>query len=159
VGTPFSSIIDRGMTMFQDWRVDALYNTNYSSFYQYMVGYVENASDDFDGVLKDLSYTTQTESGSTVYYFNSTLTNKEIRILAMGLCLSWMQNNLNDVRQMNTHLNIKDFKSFSEGNNLKQRQEQYDKLREDFKREIMEYQMQDENFTTLPFFKDLSSTS
>ncbi len=157
MGTPFKDVIDRSMTMIQDWRIDDLYASSSTNFYSYMSGFLFNAIDDFDGVLDDLTYTSSTDvtTQTVTYSFDNTLTSKEIRILAIGTVLSWMENNLNDIRQMNLHLNIKDFKSFSEANNLKMKQEQYDRLREDFKREITEYQLNSPKFNTIPYFKDL----
>ncbi len=157
MGTPFKDVIDRSMTMIQDWRIDDLYASSSPNFYSYMSGFLFNAIDDFDGVLDDLTYTSSTDvtTQTVTYSFDNTLTSKEIRILAIGTVLSWMENNLNDIRQMNLHLNIKDFKSFSEANNLKMKQEQYDRLREDFKREITEYQLNSPKFNTIPYFKDL----
>ena len=55
-----------------------------------------------------------------------------------------------DITQMNLHLSTKDFKSFSESQNLKQKSEVLDKMREDMNREITEYQLR--NFASLTFF-------
>jgi hypothetical protein len=154
MGTPFSTIYDRFIAMVKDYRLDALYVKDKDSFYEFLKGFLLNSIDMFDGALQDLTYISQTETNnnveSTVYYFNNTLTSKEIYILCLGVMIAWYQNDLNDVTQFRLHLNVKDFKTYSEQANLKQRSEVLDKMREDLSKHIIEYQLK--NLTSLPFF-------
>jgi hypothetical protein len=154
MGTPFSTIYDRFIAMVKDYRLDALYVKDKDSFYEFLKGFLLNSIDMFDGALQDLTYISQTETNnnveSIVYYFNNILTSKEIYILCLGVMIAWYQNDLNDVTQFRLHLNVKDFKTYSEQANLKQRSEVLDKMREDLSKHIIEYQLK--NLTSLPFF-------
>ena len=74
-------------------------------------------------------------------YFNADLTSKEQSILAMIIVYEWFLRETQDVRQFNNHLQTRDFKVFSEANNLKQKSDYSDKLREKYLYEIQQYQL------------------
>lgn len=153
--TKFRDVIDRATTLWRDYRLDKLFNTDETEYYTFLEGLMLNSIDMFDGCLTDLSYTeiTETEDDSEVvtqYAFDNTLSSKEIYILALGIMIAWMENNKNDITQMNLHLSSKDFRSFSEANHLKEKQNSLDKMREEHSRNITEYQLR--NFSSLPFF-------
>lgn len=148
--TNFKVVYDRAINRIRDYRLDNLFNKDEDAFYNYMRVKLYDSIDTFNGCLSDLTYTSETVGEVTEWYFTSNLTTKEISILAYGLIISWMEQNMLDITQMNLHLSTKDFKSFSESQNLKQKSEVLDKMREDMNREITEYQLR--NFTSLPFF-------
>ena len=153
--TKFRDVIDRASTLWRDYRLDKLFNTDESEYYTFLEGLMLNSIDMFDGCLTNLSYTeiTETEDDNeivTQYAFDATLSSKEIYILALGIMIAWMENNKNDITQMNLHLSSKDFRSFSEANHLKEKQNSLDKMREEYSRNITEYQLR--NFASLPFF-------
>lgn len=153
--TKFRDVIDRASTLWRDYRLDKLFNTDESEYYTFLEGLMLNSIDMFDGCLTNLSYTEVAETeldGEVVtqYVFDATLSSKEIYILALGIMIAWMENNKNDITQMNLKLNTRDFKSFSESQNLKEKQNSLDKMREEYSRNITEYQLR--NFSSLPFF-------
>lgn len=147
--TPFSNIYDRALVLIQDYKLDALANKDYSSFLLFMKGILENSIDLFNGTLSDLSWTERTEievidEQEVEYdasYFNANLTPKEQSILAMILVYNWFLRETQDVRQFNNHLKTRDFQVYSEANNLKQKSEYLDKLREKYLYEIQQYQL------------------
>lgn len=155
MGTPFSIIYDRSLSLLKDYRLDALYAKDKDSFYDFLKGFLLNSTDMFDGSLQDLTYTSQIETDTdgnnvTVYYFDNTLTSKEIYILCLGVMIAWYQNDVNDVTQFRLHLNVRDYKTYSEQANIKQRSEVLDKMREELSRNITEYQLK--NIANLPYF-------
>ena len=155
MGTPFSIIYDRSLSLLKDYRLDALYAKDKDSFYDSLKGFLLNSTDMFDGSLQDLTYTSQIETDTdgnnvTVYYFDNTLTSKEIYILCLGVMIAWYQNDVNDVTQFRLHLNVRDYKTYSEQANIKQRSEVLDKMREELSRNITEYQLK--NIANLPYF-------
>ena len=154
MGTSFESVLDRSLTLFKDYRLDNLFSTNTDVFYEFLRGFLLNSVDMFDGCLSDLSYTSVEEEIDgeikTVYYFNETLSSKEIYILCLGLAIAWYNNDMMDVTQMRLHLNTRDFKTYSEQANLKQRSEVLNKMREDLSKNITEYQLN--NLSKIPFF-------
>lgn len=148
--TNFKVVYDRAMGRLRDYRLDNLFNIDEDAFYTYMRGKLYESIDTFNGCLSDLSYHSETVGLVTEWYFDNTLSSKETSILAYGIIIAWMEQNTLDITQMNLHLSTKDFKNFSESQNLKQKSEVLDKMREDMSREITEYQLK--NLTSIPFF-------
>ena len=154
--TSFESIIDRSMSLIKDYRLDNLYKNDKESFIIFMSSLLLNSIDDFStSCLTDLSYHTETETNENLedvnrYYFDNDLSNKEISILSKGLAINWMSRNVLDVEQMNLKLNTKNFRSYSEANNLQRKQETLDRLKEEYSRNIEEYQLS--NLSKLHFF-------
>jgi hypothetical protein len=148
--TPFSNIYDKALVVIQDYKLDNLANKDYASFLLFMKGLLENGIDLFNGTLSDLSWTDRKEvehdadGNEIVYddsYFNADLTSKEQSIIAMLVVYKWFEREMQDVRQFNNHLQTRDFKVYSEANNLKQKSEYADKLREKYLYEIQQYQL------------------
>ena len=114
----------------------------------------------FDGCLSDLSYHSvsrvieKDNKFITVndYVFDNELTSKEIYILSLGVALGWYKKQLDDVTQFKLHLSNKDFKSYSEQQNLQRRLERLGAMEEDFSEEIQKYQIT--NLNKLPYFGD-----
>ena len=135
------------------------YVESLSSYARQFLGQMEKPDVDYiEGLSPAISIDQKTTSKNprstvgtvTEWYFDSTLTTKETSILAYGLIIAWMEQNMLDITQMNLHLSTKDFKNFSESQNLKQKSETLDKMREDMAREITEYQLK--NLSNLTFF-------
>ena len=153
--TKFRDVIDRATTLWRDYRLDNLYKVDETNYYNFLEGFMLNSIDAFDGCLQDLSYEeiTETELDGeiiTQYAFTNTLTSKEIYILALGISIAWMEKNMLDITQMNLHLSIREFKTYSEANGIKQKSEVLDKMREEHSRNITSYQLR--NLNSLTFF-------
>lgn len=152
--TTFNNVIDRAMFLQQDYRLDKLYVNDNASFTMFITQFLLNSIDTFDGVLDSLSYhieqVEQNEELVDIYVFNRDLTSKEIYILALGISIEWMSNNLLDITQMNLHLSTRDFKAFSEANNLQRKSEVLNTMRENYYKNITDYQLN--NISSLPFF-------
>lgn len=148
--TNFKVVYDRAMGRLRDYRLDNLFIKDEDAFYDFMRQKLYESIDTFNGCLSDLTYHSETVGTVTEWYFDSTLTTKETSILAYGLIIAWMEQNTLDITQMNAKIGNQAFKAYSEANNLKQKSEVLDKMREDKAREITEYHFQ--NFTSLPFF-------
>ena len=144
--TKFRDVIDRASTLWRDYRLDKLYNTDESEYYTFLEGLMLNSIDMFDGCLTDLSDTERTETEDdgeivTQYAFINTLSSKEVYILALGTMIAWMENNKNDITQMNLKLNDRNLKTYSESQNLKEKQESFDRAKEEHARSITSYQL------------------
>lgn len=148
--TTFNNVIDRAMFLQQDYRLDKLYVNDNKSFTMFITQFLLNSIDTFDGVLDSLSYHSEVIDDNTIYIFDRDLTSKEIYILALGISIEWMSNNLLDITQMNLHLSTRDFKAFSEANNLQRKSEVLNTMRENYYKNITDYQLN--NISSLPFF-------
>ena len=155
----FKNILDRVYTtLFTDYKLDNLVQVDEQAFYNFLGGFLVNSIDMFDGCLSDLSFHKETETINkdnelitvTNYVFNNELTSKEIYILSLGVALGWYKKQLDDVTQFRLHLSNKDFKSYSEQQNLQRRLERLGAMEEDFSEEVQKYQLT--NIDKLPYF-------
>lgn len=155
----FKDILDRAyVTLFTDYKLDKIAEVDEQAFYTYLGGFLCNAVDYFDGCFTDLSYHPVTEVIEkdnqfvtvTNYVFDNELTSKEQYILSLGVALGWYKKQLDDVTQFRLHLSNKDFKSYSEQQNLQRRLERLGAMEEDLSEEITKYQLA--NLDKLPYF-------
>lgn len=158
----FKDVLDRVYTtLFTDYKLDKLIEVDEQAFYDYLGGFLVNAVDMFDGCLSDLSYHAVSETVEkdgqletvTNYVFDNDLSNKEIYILSLGVALNWYRKQLDDVTQFRLHLSNKDFKSYSEQQNLQRRLERLGAMEENLSEEIQQYQIA--NISKLPYFGGL----
>lgn len=161
-GTPFVDVITRMHTTLRtDYRMDKLYSENPSIFLEYMVGFLQNSIDMFDGALENLSYHTIDKEikdendvvidTETLYYFDRKLSSKEIYILALGVSLGIYRKDIDDVSEYSLHLTSKEFKAYSEANNLSKRLDRYNAMKEEFYDNINSYQLT--KLSNIPFFR------
>ena len=73
-----------------------------------------------------------------------------MHLLSLGVALGWYKKQLDDVTQFRLHLSNKDFKSYSEQQNLQRRLERLGAMEEDFSEEVQKYQLT--NIDKLPYF-------
>lgn len=155
----FKNILDRVYTtLFTDYKLDKLVEIDEQAFYDFLGGFLVNSIDIFDSCLTDLSYHPVEEIIEkdnqlvrvTNYVFDNELSSKEIYILSLGVALGWYKKQLDDVTQFRLHLSNKDFKSYSEQQNLQRRLERLGAMEEDLSEEIQKYQLA--NLDKLPYF-------
>lgn len=152
----FKDVLDRCYTtLFTDYKLDNLIKIDEQAFYTFLSGFLVNSIDMFDGCLTDLSYHQEIEidkDGNEIvsYVFDNELTSKEVYILCLGVSLGWYKKAMDDVTQFKLHLSTKNFKSYSEQQNLQRRLERLGAMEEEFSEAIQQYQLN--NLDKLPFF-------
>lgn len=109
-GTPLSEVYDNFMMLAKDYRLLALYDSSSTDFENYLEGFLINAIKDFSICDQSLVYGTGT--------FTETLTQKNIFILAKLMKKYWLEKEIADVTQMNLHITDRDYKIYSEAQNL-----------------------------------------
>ena len=82
-------------------------------------------------------------------YFTRDLSNIEKAIISKAIVYKWYQQIHQDRVVIQPHLTIKEFKQI-DGNGMKQRSEQLDKLKEDLMYDISNYQLS--NMSALPYW-------
>lgn len=112
--TPFSTIYDQFMMFVTDYRLNELYNTSVPDFETYLSGFLIPAITDFKGCNQSLVYSTST--------FSETLTEENIKILAMLMKKYWLTKEIDDITQMNLHVTDRDFRVYSESQNMREKQ-------------------------------------
>lgn len=156
--TYFSEIYDKyAMPVIRDYQLDKLAQADYEAFLLHLEGILINAIPDFDGCLKSLDYEyveQETEEGMIrrVPVFKADLDYKEKSILGKLMVIKWFTSKVQDVTQFQGSLNTREFKKFSESNNLKQKSVYLNGLIEKFEQEVTDYQLN--NLAQMPYFED-----
>lgn len=143
MGTLFERVYDRALIIIEDYKLNRLAQEDYESFLLYLQGNLERSIPDFTSCNTDLSYEEVDDDGNKVMAFVNDLSSKEINILSSIMVYNWFSRKVNDVTQFQGHLNNKEFKAHSESQNLKEKSEYLDRLREKFNQDITDYQLDD----------------
>lgn len=144
MGTLFDRVYDRALIIIEDYKLNRLAEEDYESFLLYLQGNLERSIPDFTSCNTDLSYEeVEDDDGNKVMAFVNDLSSKEINILSSIMVYNWFSRKVNDVTQFQGHLNNKEFKVHSEAQNLKEKSEYLDRLREKFNQDITDYQLED----------------
>lgn len=144
MGTLFDRVYDRALIIIEDYKLNRLAEEDYESFLLYLQGNLERSIPDFTSCNTDLSYEeVEDDDGNKVMTFVNDLSSKEINILSSIMVYNWFSRKVNDVTQFQGHLNNKEFKAHSESQNLKEKSEYLDRLREKFNQDITDYQLED----------------
>ena len=129
--TSFDSIYDQFLMFAKDYRLNSLYSTSVTDFTTYLSGWLIPAITDFVRCDQSLAYT-----GTT---FTVTLTQKNIKILALMMKRYWLKQEIENITQMSLHVQDRDFKTFAEANNLKAKQDAYILDLEEVSQMIVDY--------------------
>ena len=143
MGTLFEKVYDRALIVIEDYKLNKLAEQDYEAFLFYLQGTLERSIPDFTSCNTDLSYNeVEDENGNMVMAFDNELSNKEINILSSIMVYNWFSRKVQDVTQFQGHLSNKEFKAHSEANNLKEKSEYLDRLREKYNQDIVDYQVE-----------------
>jgi len=140
MGTPFSEIFDLFLTNVKDYKIDNLYSISStptspdSPFFAYLEGFLVRAIPNFTNCVKDLVTIDQINKT-----FPDVLTDLEKSVLSDLMAYEWFLREVNDVTQFNLTLSDTDFKHFSEAQNLREKQEKADRMREMYEQKMTVY--------------------
>lgn len=143
MGTSFNTIYDRALMVIDDYHLNELAQTNTTSFIKFWQGILTLSVPLFIQCENDLTYDVAEES------FNSTLTEMEINILSEIMVLNWFESKTNIVSQFELKLTNREFKTYSESANLKEKRNYLNRLREKYRQDIEDYQLSPENFESI----------
>ena len=135
MATSLDSVCDLFTTLISDYKLTALYSSSGSSgLNNYLESFLLFSIDEFSDLCsQDLTYSTTTQT------FDATLTQKNKNVLAQIMVKYWLQKELQDVLQMRLHLQDRDFRSFAESNNLREKRELYNMKREEISQMLNDY--------------------
>lgn len=134
MATPFTTIYDQFLVSVRDYKLDKLYNLSTVNFYQYLQGFLIKAIPKFTNCIKDIQ-----DINTTSGQFNVDLDLDEQVITSNLMVIEWLTREINDVTQFNLHLNSTDFKRYAEANNLKEKTNHRDSLREIVNQDMTTY--------------------
>lgn len=137
MATTFDRVIDMALLSVKDYKLDELAQTSYSDFQAITEGFLLRGLPEFSTCRQPLTYDT------TARTFSSDLTDMEVSILADLWVEEWMRQQVNNVTQFKLKMTTTDFKHYSEAENLKQKAEWLDRIREKVKQKMTDYDLQD----------------
>lgn len=137
MATTFDDIIDLGLSRVQDYKLDQLYTVNPQYFQAITDAFLKNHLGDFSSCRQSLAY----DLGNRT--FISSFTIQEQDILADLWVYSWLEWHINNVTQFENVLTDNDYKRHSAAENLKQKSEYFDRIREKYNQRITDYQLSD----------------
>ncbi len=140
MGTAFTTIYDQFSMFVKDYRLTALYNTSPSNYATYLSGWLIPAITDFKTCRQSLAYASNS--------FTETLTEENIKILALLMKKYWLKKEVNDITQMELHLQDRDFKTHSENANLKEKKDLYAQELEEVSQMLVDYGLSNDTMWT-----------
>lgn len=144
MATDFDTVLDTMMVTIRDYKLDNLYDTEPTLFYQILENYMIRGIPKFKECLKSLEYDKSSRT------FLSELDMYEVDVVADWGVIEWYTAELQDVLEFKEALNDSDFKRYSTGQNLRPRQDYLNGLREKVKQDSTEYLTL--HISELPFF-------
>lgn len=136
MGTSFSEVFEMFMSKVDDYRLITLFETSIESFEAYLTAWLIPSIEDFKKVCdQDLSYVLLTKK------FNFVLTNKNINILSQIMKKYWMNRLVDDISQTSLHIQG-DFKTYSEAQGYKVKQDRLNNFREEISQLLVDYSLE-----------------
>jgi hypothetical protein len=127
------------MMIVTDYRLNQLYNASVSDFETYLSGFLIPAITDFKRCNQSLSYTS--------LVFSETLSQENIKILAMLMKKYWLIKEIDDITQMNLHVTDRDFRTYSESQNMREKQNRLILELEQLSQTIIDYGLENLNWS------------
>ena len=142
MATAFSDIINMALITIQDYKLNNLYQTSPKDFQVITNAFLLKGLPEFSNCKTPLTYDLKTQS------FNNTLTSLEISILSDLWVYEWFNWHIQNVTQFENKMTPSDFKHYSEAENLKQKAEYLDKLREKHSQKMVDYDLKNIDWTS-----------
>ena len=131
MATTFNEIYDFFMTTINDYRLVALYNSSQTDFQTYLSAWLIQSIPEFTNCDQSLSYSSSS--------FTETLSQKNINILVLLMKKKWFEKELENVLQMTNVVQDRDFKMYSQANNMKEKRERLITLQEEVSQKLVDY--------------------
>jgi hypothetical protein len=143
MATTLDEINDLFLSLIQDNRVTEIYQTSGSyALNLYLEPYLLYSIDDFSPVCTQvLTYDTATQT------FSLDLTQTHKNILAQIMVKYWLQREIQDLLQMRLKLQDRDFKHYSEAQNLQAKKDLYNQKQEEISAILSKYELRNTNWT------------
>lgn len=144
MATPFKDVYDLALISINDFRLDKLYLSAPSNFWNVLYGYLLKSIPKFTTCKVDLSdRTSNAETGQ----FNNTLSDIEKDILSIYVVLEWIDSQILVSQELGLLLNDTDFRHSSEANVLNAKTTLRDKKREELSDYLVQYGMKTSDWT------------
>lgn len=133
MATSLNEVYDYFMMTVTDYRLTDLFNTSEPDFENYLQAWLENAITDFNECDQDLNFNDTTKE------FPVVLSRENKTILATLMMKYWLQKSVNDVTQFNLHVTDRDFKIASKSQNLREKANYLNIIKEACSQKLIDY--------------------
>lgn len=134
MGTPYSDVYDKFLVQIKDWKIDALYAIDPNDMETYLEGFLILAVPFF------VPFSDQSLArNDTTEEFDETLTDENVTILSIMMTEQWLLKEIQDIRQIKLHVTDKDFKTYSEAQNLREKSNYLITVREKISQIVVDY--------------------
>ena len=137
--TSYSEIFDLFMFKVKDWKLESLFQTSPGDFETILQGFMILSLQKFENCDQDLSRNDSTKE------FAEDLSDKNKNVIASLMVEKWLEREIQDIRQMNIHLTDRDFKHYSEAQNLREKSEHWSKVQELNSQTLVDYSLNNRN--------------
>lgn len=141
MGTSLSEVYDVFMMTITDYRLIELFNTSVPDFENYLQVWLDFAIVDFKVCDQNLNY------DDTTNEFPAELSRDNKVVLSTLMMRYWLQKAVNDVTQMNLHITDRDFKMASEAQNLREKVNHLNIVKEQCSQLLQDYSYKRNDWT------------
>jgi hypothetical protein len=141
MGTSLSEVYDFFMMTVTDYRLTDLFNLSVPDFEDYLQAWLDYAIVDFYVCDQDLNY------DDIAKEFPAVLSRDNKVILATLMMKYWLQKAVNDVTQFNLHITDRDFKVASEAQNLREKTNHLNMVKEQCSQLLQDYAYKKNDWT------------
>jgi hypothetical protein len=141
MATSLSEVYDFFMMTVTDYRLIDLFNTSVPDFENYLQKWLDFAIVDFFVCDQDLNY------DNTTNEFPADLSRENKVVLATIMMRYWLQKAVNDVTQFNLHVTDRDFKIASESQNLREKTNHLNIVKEECSQLLQDYAYRKNDWT------------
>lgn len=131
--TAYTEIYDLFLQRIKDWKLDALYTSDSEGFETYLRGFLVQAVPLFIESTQSLA------RDDVAKTFEEDLSDDNKEILARIMVIKWFEKETQNITQFNMALQDKDFKRYSEAQNLKSKEDYLAFLEEQKDQRLVEY--------------------
>ena len=131
MGTQFAEIYDNFMTTIDDYRLVTLFNTSEADFQTYLSAWLIQSIPEFTNCNQSLAYANSE--------FSQTLSQLNINILVLLMKKRWFEKELENILQMSNMVQDRDFHTFSQAQNMKEKRERLITLQEEVSQKLVDY--------------------
>jgi len=135
MATHCSDIFDLFLSLNDDYKLTALYQSQGTAgLNTYLEPWLLMSINEFDSICtQDLTYNTSTQE------FSVDLTNENKLMLCQIMIKYWLQRKIQNLLQMDIHIQDHDYKTHSENQNLQAKQQAYRDKREEVSQLLIDY--------------------
>ena len=157
MSVPYSTIFNLFLSSIQDYNINQMYQNDTQNNTQTMEQYIEPWLIKSIPNFTNCQYNLEDRDDVTMIFNpnntpNSDLGTDEQVILSNLMVIEWLKKQINDITQMNLHLQDTDFKTFAEGQNLTAKTNHKNETTEEVNNLMVRYGYKNLDFSTLDNF-------